>query len=416
MKRSPLIPIFLIVATDVLGLTIVIPLLPFYAEKYGASPIVVGWLVASYALCQLFAGPMLGRISDRVGRRPLLLVSQVGTLIGFIILARAESLFWIFVARIIDGITAGNLSLAQAYISDVSAPENRAKAFGVIGISFGLGFLIGPAISGFLAQYGYHYPVWAAAGLSFLSIIATYFLLPKGRPPQHEHPDGEAKRRGIFEWNLYAQYFRRPELTAFLIQFSLFALSFSLFVSGFALFSERRFSFGGQPYGPREVGYLFAYAGLLGMFIQGGLIGRLVKRFGEEKLSAVGFILAGMGYALLGFAHHLPMLILASTVASFGSSFLRPCLTSLVSRRAHRHEQGVVLGLTQSLNSLAQIAAPALSGLLIEYDLLSSWAFVTASVAFAGNLVWLRHASASAAKATGAATPQNGKLGRSNEH
>src|SRR6185295_18708089 len=176
MKKSPLLSIFLIVLVDVLGLTIILPLLPFYAESMGATPRVVGALVSAYAICQLLAGPPLGHLSDRVGRRPVLLVSQVGTFIGFLILGFAQSLWMVFLARIIDGLTAGNLTVAQAYIADVTTPENRTKSFGYIGIAFGLGFLVGPAISGFLAQFGNTYPIFAAAGLSFTSIMCTYFL------------------------------------------------------------------------------------------------------------------------------------------------------------------------------------------------------------------------------------------------
>ena len=190
MKKSPLLPIFLIVAVDVLGLTLILPLLPFYAEKMGATPTEVGLLVAVYAACQLVAGPLLGQMSDRTGRKPLLLVSQFGTLIGFLILAYAHVLWVVFVSRIIDGITAGNLSLAQAYIADVTEPENRTKSFAVIGVSFGIGFLIGPAISGYLSTFGYQYPIFAAAALSATSILATYFLLPSVTPGE-----GAASRR-----------------------------------------------------------------------------------------------------------------------------------------------------------------------------------------------------------------------------
>src|SRR5438034_7671866 len=187
MKSSPLLSIFLIVLVDVLGLTIILPLLPFYAESLGATPSTVGLLVSAYAICQLLAGPPLGQLSDRVGRRPVLLVSQIGTFIGFLMLAFAHSLWLVFLARIIDGLTAGNLTVAQAYISDVTEPQNRAKAFGLIGVAFSLGFLVGPGVSGYLAQYGNHYPILAAAGLSFTSIMATTFLLPGVPPPGANH-------------------------------------------------------------------------------------------------------------------------------------------------------------------------------------------------------------------------------------
>ena len=235
MRRSPLLPIFLIVCVDVLGFTIILPLLPFYAEHFGASPTTVGLLVSTYAFCQLIAGPMLGRISDRVGRRPLLLVSQMGTFIGFLILAFADSLWMVFLSRIIDGLTAGNLSLAQAYISDVTEPENRAKSFGLIGIAFGMGFLVGPGVSGFLAQFSYQYPIFAAAGLSFTSILCTYFLLPSSKPAPEEA--GTAKRLTILDWRNYLRYFRRPGLAPLLWQFLAFAFAFSTFMTGFALFA-----------------------------------------------------------------------------------------------------------------------------------------------------------------------------------
>lgn len=391
-RRSPLLPIFLIVMVDVLGLTIILPLLPFYAERLGASPTVVGLLVSTYAACQLVAGPVLGQISDRMGRRPLLLVSQLGTFIGFLILAWAGTLWVVFLARVIDGLTAGNLSLAQAYISDVTKPEDRAKSFGVIGVAFGIGFLIGPAISGFLSTFSYQYPIFAAAALSATSILSTYFLLP-GAPviPESEKRDGPplpaGRRLRVLDWGNYATYFKRPVLARLLWQFFAFAFSFAIFMSGFALFAERRFTWNGHPFGVKEVGYIFAYVGFLGIILQGGLIGRLVKRFGEEKLVSSGFISATAGFGLIGFMYHLPGLLVASTLASFGTGVLRPALTSLITQRAGREEQGIVLGLTQSLMSVAQILAPVIGGFLIDRELLTTWAIAGAAVSFIGVLI-----------------------------
>ena len=396
-KKSVLLPIFLIVAVDILGLTIVLPLLPFYAEHFGATPFVVGTLVTLYAACQLVAGPLLGRISDRTGRRPLLLVSQVGTFIGFIVLASAGSLWMVFLSRFIDGITAGNLSLAQAYISDVTEPKDRAKSFGIIGIAFGMGFLFGPAISGFLAQYNYRYPIIAAAALSLTSIIATYFLLPRERPVHAQEAGPAGKRLSIVDWSAYAKFFRRPDLAPVLLQFFMFCLAFSTFQSGFALFAERRFTHNGLPFGPKQVGYLFAYAGFLGVILQGGLIGRLVKRFGEEKLAVSGFFAAMIGYTCVGLTWHVPALLGAMAMSSYGTGILRPALTSLVSQRAHRNEQGVVLGLNQSLNSIAQIIAPLCSGLLIQNGQLLPWALLASVPCAVGLILSRRQRSITAA-------------------
>ncbi len=389
MRRSPLLPIFLIVLVDILGLTIILPLLPFYAEHFGASPAMVGLLVSSYAFCQLFAGPLLGRISDRAGRKPLLLVSQVGTLIGFLILARAGSLWMVFLSRIIDGLTAGNLSLAQAYIADVTEPQDRSRAFGLIGIAFGIGFLVGPAISALLSQFGYSAPVFAAAGLSLTSIVATAFLLPRSNPhPESQQDAGPAGRRlSLFAWGEYIRYFRRGQLGPLLWQFFSFTFAFSAFIAGLALFCERRLTWDGRPFGVREVGLVFAYAGLLGILLQGGLIGRLVKRYGEVPLLTSGFVTATVGYALLAGTHHIPLLLLAGTVSSFGNGVLRPVLTSLITQQVSRGEQGVVLGLNQSLLAVSQIVAPALSGLLIDRGWLAAWALMAGGATALGFAV-----------------------------
>jgi len=390
--KKVLLPIFLIVAVDILGMTIILPLLPFYAERYGASPKLVGLLITTYALCQLVAGPILGRLSDRYGRRPLLIVSQLGTFAGFLVLGWAKTLAWIFFSRFLDGITAGNLSLAQAYISDVTEPEDRAKSFGVIGIAFGLGFLIGPALSGFLAQYDYAYPAWAAAALSATSVLCTYVLLPQAVPHAGDGDAGPGGRRlGLLDWGAYAQYFRREELAPLLLQFLLFCLMFSMFISGFALFAERRFAFG-----PREVGYLYAYSGLLGVFIQGGLLGRLVKRFGERALARAGFVSAALGLTGLAFASPRTLLIPVFTATAFGTGVLRPALTSLVTRAVGRREQGVVLGLTQSLNSTASILAPLLAGWLIDRGALKSWALAAAALSALGFALTARSVPAPA--------------------
>jgi MFS transporter, DHA1 family, tetracycline resistance protein len=392
VNRSPLLPIFLIVLVDVLGLTIILPLLPFYAEHFGASATVVGLLMSSYALCQLIAGPILGRMSDHVGRKPLLIVSQFGTLIGFLILAFSNSLWLIFLSRIIDGLTAGNLSLAQAYIADVTVAENRAKSFGVIGVAFGIGFMIGPGVSGYLAQFGYVYPILAAAFLSASSIVCTATLLPKAEP--HVEGEGEtaARRVGIFDLRAYAEYFARPKLGRLLWQFFFFAFSFAMFISGFALFAQRRYTFHGQPFGPKEVGYIFVYVGFLGFIMQGGLIGRLVKMFGERALVWSGFAVSALGYGLLAWTRTVGQLIFSSTVTSLGGA-LRPSLTSLISQQSGKREQGAVLGLTQSITSVSQIIAPVIAGALIDRGQLDAWALATGGVALIGMFASLPHES-----------------------
>ncbi len=374
---SPLLPIFLIVLVDVLGFTIILPLLPFYSERLGASPAIVGFIVAIYAAFQLLAGPILGQLSDRRGRRPILLVSQAGTLAGFLLLAFSTHIWMVFLSRAIDGATAGNLSIAQAYISDVTKPENRAKAFALIGVAFGFGFLVGPAISAFLARYGYTAPIFAASTLSLTSILCTFFLLPR-RELHHSEAELETgpggKRLSLISWGEYRKYFKRRDLARLLMQWLLFALSFATFISGFALFAERRYFWNGHPVGVQEVGYIFAFNGFIGIIMQGGVVGRMVKAIGERRVVELGFLTSMLGYALIGFTHSIGQLLWVMAISSIGAAGLRPALTSLVTQHAGKLEQGVILGLTQSLTSVAQITAPVLAGIMINHYWLTEWA------------------------------------------
>ncbi len=369
-------------------MTIILPLLPFYAMHFGASATVVGLLVSTYALCQLIAGPILGSWSDRIGRKPLLILSQIGTFIGFLILAAAGSLWVVFLSRVIDGLTAGNLSLAQAYIADVTEPQNRAKSFGVIGIAFGIGFLIGPAVSGFLSQYGYAYPILAAAALSLGSVLCTAVLLPKVEP----HAAGDVagpggKRLGLLDWGRYIEYFTRPGLGKLLWEFFFFAFPFSLFISGFALFAARRYQWNGHPVGAKEVGYVFAYGGLLGIILQGGLMGRLVKKLGERTLVWTGYLFTGIAFVLVALSRTILQFLGANTVNSYGMGVLRPSITALITHKAGKHEQGVVLGLTQSITSISSIIAPAIAGAMIDRHWLSEWALLVAAFSFGGLIL-----------------------------
>lgn len=371
--RSPLLAIFLIVAVDVLGYTIILPLLPFYSEHLGAKPAVVGTLIATYAFFTLLAGPILGQLSDRHGRRPILLLSQAGTFAGFIVLALARQLWVIFLARAIDGATAGNLSVAQAYIADVTKPENRAKSFALIGIAFGLGFTVGPAISGALVHWGYSAPIFAAAGLSFLSILGTLFLLPS-REPVHDQNTGDAGRLSLISWGAYRPYFRNPRISGLLAQWACFALSFSTFMTGFALFAERRYVWHGQPVGVKEVAYIFTYVGIFGMIMQGGFVGRFVKWFGEPMVVRVGFITMAVCNIAIGFTQTIPQLLIVLAISSIGSAGLRASLSSMITQRVERNQTGFIIGLTQSIMSVCQIVAPVVAGAMIGEGWLTEWA------------------------------------------
>ena len=387
---------FLIVLVDVLGFTIVIPLLALYAEQFGASPLVATLIVTCYAACSLVATPILGRLSDRYGRRPLLIYSQAGTSVGFLVLGFATSLELVFAGRILQGLTAGNLALAQAYISDHTEPENRAKAFGVIGIAFGIGFMFGPALGGALGKYSMHLPFLLAAGLSLLAMTCTYMLLPKESPqdikPAAAGPGG--RRPALLDFGTYTDYFRRPELRSLYVQFFLFSFAFSVFTSGFALFAERQFVTeklvdGARvmvPWGAEQIGYLFAFSGVLGIVWQGGLIGRLVKRFGEVRLVLAGFAASALGYVGLGLvpSDQIVPLGVVVFVSSFGHSVLRPVLTSRITQAVGRDEQGTAIGISGSLSSLALVIAPPTGGALLNEHRLLAWAVVPAVVSAVG--------------------------------
>ena len=400
-SAKALLPIFLIVLVDVFGMTLVIPLLAIYAESLHATPFQAAMLISVFAACQLVSGPLLGSLSDRFGRKPLLLISQVGTFLGFVLMARADALWMVYVARIIDGATAGNLSIAQAYISDHSAPSQRTRSFALIGIAFGLGFFIGPFVTSLLVKHGLAAPIYLAAGLSLLSILCTLVLLPGGKPVTQPSaasggdvgPGG--KRLSVLQWGAYAEFFRRPVLAGLLLQFFFYAFCFSTFTSGFSLFAERTFTWEGHPFTPREIGFLFAYTGVLGILLQGGLISRLVKRLGEPVLVAAGFVSITAGYVALGLVKTVPLLVVVATISSFGNGVLRPTLSSLLSQNAQRHEQGIILGLSQSLTAVAAIFAPMVAGALINRGLLMQWAWV-AGVSGILGLLWSRFGSARA--------------------
>ncbi|MCA9677244.1 MAG: MFS transporter [Kofleriaceae bacterium] len=397
--RSPLAPIFLIVLVDVLSLTVMIPLLPFYAQAFGASPFIVGTLFASYSACQLVSGPILGNLSDRFGRRRMLLISQAGMVASLLVMAFAGHLWMLFVGRIISGSLAGNLTIAQAYITDHTKPEERTRAFGVIGIAFGLGFAIGPAMAAVLSAHppdasqadaiaALARPLFLSAGLSTLSFTTTFFLLHDA-PVSHADeagagPGPAGRRLGILEWRGYIAYFQRPELRGLLFQFFMFVIAFATFMSGFALFAERRFTWHGHPFGSDEVGYVYTYVGVLGIIIQGGMLRPLAKRYGDAPLVLAGFVCTTIGYFVLGLIASVGLLLVVAAITSVGNGFLRPALTARVTQAVARHEQGVVLGLTQSLQALAQVFAPLLGTFLIGQMQLFAWAAVATVVSAVG--------------------------------
>src|SRR6266446_4475162 len=282
MKRSPLLVIFITVFIDLVGFGIVIPVLPYYAEgtRFGATPREVGLLFASYSVMQLIFAPVLGRLSDKHGRRPILLISLLGTSLGFLILGFAGTLWMLFLGRIIDGISGGNISTAQAYIADVTTKEDRAKGMGLIGAAFGLGFVFGPAIGGILSRWGINVPFLFAGGLAFANAILLYFTLPETVTKDHPARASAATGRG---WKELLDALRQTRLAFVLTIYFLSIVAFSMMTTVFSLFMMFRLG-----YDAWHSGWIFAFVGIVSALVQGGLIGKLVRRFGEPTLVIVG--------------------------------------------------------------------------------------------------------------------------------
>jgi multidrug resistance protein len=362
MKRSPLLVIFITVFIDLVGFGIVIPVLPFYAEgtKFGATPSQVGLLFASYSIMQLVFAPVLGRLSDKYGRRPVLIASLLGTALGFLILGFATTLWMLFVGRIIDGISGGNISTAQAYIADVTTKENRAKGMGLIGAAFGLGFVFGPAIGGILSRWGINVPFMFAGGLALANVVLLYFTLPETVTRDHPARVSAASGRG---WRQLIDSLRNPRLGFVLTIYFLGIVAFSIMTATFSLFLMFRLG-----YDAFHNGWIFAFVGIISAIVQGGLIGRLVKKFGEPLLVIVGALLFSASLVAIPFvtpATGLLAILTIGAVTSVGQALSAPSLSSLASKSASAAEQGTVLGVTQSVASLARAVGPSLAAILI---------------------------------------------------
>lgn len=370
-SRSPLVIIFITIFIDLVGFGIVIPVLPLYAERYNASEALVGVMLASYSFMQFIFAPLLGRLSDRVGRRPVLLVSLIGTSFGFLLMGFAHkmpgsvalfglapTIIWLFIARIIDGISGGNISTAQAYIADVTPPDQRSKGMGLIGAAFGLGFIFGPAIGGLMSHISAEAPFFFAAALAAANATALYFLLPESLSAEHRTEAGRRVTIGkVLEesggW----------QLKAVMATYFFATLAFAMLTATFALFANHRFHFDAT-----HTGYMFTYVGVMGAIIQGGLLGRLVKVFGEKALAVAGTIVFAGALFLLPLSATVFVLVLTSAGIAIGNSLVTPTLNGLASKSVSPFYQGRVLGVMASVASFARIIGPVLGGWLLSRD------------------------------------------------
>lgn len=367
----PLLIIFLIVFVNLLGFGIIIPLLPLYATRLGALPFVVGLLFGSFSVAQLLAAPVLGDLSDRYGRRPVLIFSLLGTAVSFAMLAVANSLALVFASRIIDGLSGGNISTARAYIGDVTTVENRARAFGLIGAAFGLGFIFGPALGGVLSHLGYAAPAWGAAAIALAAAVLTWARLP-------ETARRTPRNRGS-TWAAAVGMLRRPVIGRLLLVDFLYWATFAAYQTTFALFGARRFGFDVP-----QIGYVLAVAGAIGVLAQVLAVGPVVRRLGEQRTLAGGLAMAAVGLGLAAAADHLGLFLIALLPGAVGAALATPTITSLISQAVPPDEQGRIQGVSTAIEGLGRTVGPVWgNGVLGIYT--EGAAFGSAAVVLAGT-------------------------------
>jgi DHA1 family tetracycline resistance protein-like MFS transporter len=359
---TPLGVIVLIVLVDLLGFTIVMPLLAPFAAQYGFSESQIGLLFSAYPICQLVAGPILGRLSDQYGRRPLLIFSQAGTALSFLILGLSRDFTVMLLARLLDGASGGNILVAQAYVADVTAPENRARGMGLIGMAFGLGFVLGPLLGGLLLslpladEWRLRVPFLVAAGFSTLAWVLVLCRLPESRP--RGEPAREAARvvtrQGIVDTIMI------PGIGQLILLGFLTVFAFAAFEGTFALFLQRR-----MHWDARTAAFAFAGIGFSSALVQGVLIRRLVPRFGEARLIVTGLVIAGCGFAGMASVANAPELAASLLLLSIGQGLLGPSVSGLLSRITPQRQQGAVFGTLTSAQTLARMISYSTSNILL---------------------------------------------------
>jgi MFS transporter, DHA1 family, tetracycline resistance protein len=352
--------LFLIVFIDLLGFGIILPILPLYAQQFGAEPNEATLLVAIYSLMQFLFAPLWGSLSDRYGRRPILLLTLFGSVIAYAGLGFANSLVILFIARGLAGMMAGNIATAQAYIADITTPTNRARGMGIIGAAFGLGFIFGPAIGGFLTgtnpeNANFHLPALFAGGLSLLALLCALILLPESLNSETKAKiQLHRSRQRRLNW---LHLLQRPQLAMLIGIYFLVTFAVAAMDSTLALWSKEELN-----WGPQQTSYLFAFMGIVCTVVQGGLIGFLKKQLGEIKSLTLGIIGLGLGLLLIGFSQNLVLLLIATTFISWGISVTQPILNSLISQITDLEDQGQILGIASSCSALARIGGPTWAG------------------------------------------------------
>lgn len=360
-KKGALLFVFITIFIDMLGVGILIPVTPYIVRQFNSDALTIGLLSVVYSAFQFLASPILGSLSDRYGRRPLLLISLFGTAIGYFVFGLAGALWVLFLARVIDGITGGNISIAQAYIADITPPQDRSKNFGLIGAAFGLGFIFGPAFGGVLSNISLSAPAFFAGFLALANVALGFFMLPESLPAE--------KRAGVTlspaDFNplrSLMEYIRRPEVAILFFAIFAFNFAFSGLQTNFSVFTLDRFE-----WGPTQNALLFSFIGIVGAVMQGGVVRRLVPRFGDRKLAIAGLAIMSVSFLLIALVRTPWVLFPVLTLTSIGSSLATPTLTGMVSNQVSMREQGAILGATQSVNALTRVFGPVWAGLAFDF-------------------------------------------------
>jgi MFS transporter, DHA1 family, tetracycline resistance protein len=353
-----LIPILGITFIDILGFSMLIPVMPYFVTHFGVNALVVGILFSTFSLCQFISGPIWGNVSDRVGRKTVLIISQVGATIGWTMLAFAGNIFWVFIARIVEGVSGGNIGITQAYVADLVEPKERARAFGLISATFGAAMIFGPATAGALfARYGFAAPFLAASALQFITLILTIWLLPESRSKQEEAEEGRVGFREIFAT------LRNARLSPILLQKLALSLALYAWFSVIALYLK------GQLGNTLvETTEFFSAFAIVNVIINVFAVGRASEGLGDERMSVVGLISLVIGFSLVPFAHSILAVAGIMGLFALGMAFASNGITAQISNASTSREQGTVLGVGSSLDSLSGIIAPPIStGILAQY-------------------------------------------------
>lgn len=362
-QRSPLLLMALTILIDFTGFGLVIPLLPFWAERLGANALEVGLIITIYALAQLLFTPVLGTLSDRYGRKPVIVVSLLIEALSLVVTALAGSLPILFLARFIGGLGASNIGSAQAVVSDVTTEKNRAKGMGLIGAAIGLGFVIGPAAGGILAPKGQTLPFWIAAGVALVNAMLVLLFLPETRKRATQEKSQSSRRGLALLFSGWHNAARHPSVLGLVLVNLLYTIAFTAMETIFPLFTQHVFGWGAS-----QNGYVFTYIGFIIVIMQGGLVGQLVKHWRESRVLLAGLVLMTVGLIFLAFSTNFALLLVTLGLLSIGDGAVTPTVSTLLSFASPTEIQGEMLGLSQGVGGLGRIIGPLAAGSLYSFN------------------------------------------------